>query len=334
MNLENIMINQRITTPFPLPSAPLRLCVNLFFFMLLSCTTAPTVTEQTLLERGIVPLDAGAAVYALADVPKARPILEGISYIPANDKNVKMMLDKTKTAAVAVFLPSPEDARRFHLVSWGGYPSGSDIAFGTNKDWKKQRSASTKSSYWHSEKSQMSVAVTPSRAYVLAAMTKIPYDPIPLSEGIKIPDGLGEFGKGSVLSCWLSEPRSILNQKLRETGIPLEIPAEQLFICLFPADGQASASQPVSASQPMYEAHVKITVPGASQARALASFITLGRAFMAPLSATGGSAQDSAAMLSSLLFANPVVQEGNSLLLKSPPLSADDISLLFSMFSL
>jgi len=299
----------------------LLLCSLLPAICSFTCKSTPEVTEQTLLESGVVPLDAGAAVYVLADVPKARPILEKISYIPANDKNVKMMLDKTKTAALAVFLPSVEDSRRFHLVSWGGYPSGSDIAFGTNKDWKKQRSASAKSSYWHSEKSQMSVAVTPSRAYVLAAMTKIPYDPIPSSEGIKIPDGLGEFGKGSVLSCWLSEPRSILNQKLRETGIPLEIPADKLFICLFPADQQK------------YEAHVKITVPSASQARALATFITLGRAFMAPPGA-GGSAQNSAEMLSSLLFANPVVQEDNSLSLKSQPLSADEISLLFSMFSL
>ena len=344
-NLESNTINQRTTTPslFLRASAPPRLCVIkwgiglflLFLFLFLSCQTAPTVTEQTLLESGVVPLNEGASAYALVDVQKARPILEKISYIPANDKNMKLMLDKTQTAAVAVYLPSAEDARRFHLVSWGGYPSGSGIAFGTSKDWKKQRSA--KSSYWHSEKSQMSVVVTPSQAYVLAAMTKTPYDPIPHPEGIKIPDGLGEFGKDAVLTCWFSDPRSILNQKLRESGIPLEIPAEQLFICLFPADGQASASQSV------YEAHIKIYVPGASQARAVATFIALGRAFMAPPARQpiapnegekDGAVQNGGAMLSYILFANPVVQEDNSLILKLPPLSADDISLLFSMFSL
>jgi len=309
----------------------------LSFLLLFACTSAPRVTEQMLLESGIAPLDEGASVYALVDVVKTRPILEGISYIPMTDKNIKQMIDKTHTAAVAVFLPSSEDTRRFQLVSWGAYPaSGSSIAFGTNKDWKKMRSP--KSSYWHSEKSQMSVAVTPSQAYVLAAMTKTPYDPIPHSQGIKIPDGLVEFGRGSVLSCWLSDPRSLFNQKLRQAGIPIEIPAEKLFICLFPADEQASATQPASASQPMYEAHVKITVPSAAQARAVASFITIGRAFMPPpvqqSSAASGSAQNSAAILSSVLFANPVVQEDNSLILKSSRLSVHEISLLFSMFSL
>jgi hypothetical protein len=297
-------------------------------YLLFACGSAPKTPDLSPFESGFVPLDEGASAYVLADVGKARPIIEGIGYIPLNDKNIKQMLDRTKSAAVAVFLPSSEETRRFQLVSWGSYPaSGSSIAFGTNKDWKKQRSASSNPVYWHSDKAQISVAVTPSRAYVLAAITKTPHDPTSSSGGVKLPDGFGEFGGGAVFSCWLSDPGPVLNQKLKETGIPLEIPAEQLFIRLFPDDGRK------------YEAHVKITVPSAAQARAVVTFLAIARSFMPQVhpndddAAQNGAAMMSA-MLSAMLFANPPVQEGSSLLIKTPSLSVDEIALLFSMFSL
>jgi hypothetical protein len=305
------------------PSAPLRLCVSLFFIFLLigGCKSTP---ELAILESGVVPLDNGAAAYVLIDVAKARPILENISYIPMTDKNIKQMLDKTKTAVLAVYSPSSVETRRFQLVSWGSYPaSGSSLAFGSNKDWTKQRSSFLNSVYWHSEKSQMSVAVTPTRAYVLAAMTKDPRDPIPLSEGVNIPEGFGDFVRGSVLSCWLSDSRSVFNQKLREIGVPLEIPAEQFFVRVIPAEGKK------------YEAHIKITVPSVSQARAVVNMISLARAFMpAPLAEIGGSSPNKAALLPYILFTNPVVQEGASVIIRTPSLGVNEIALLFSLFSL
>jgi len=306
--------------------------------LLIACKSVVKAPEQMPLESGIVPLDKGASAYILIDAANARPILEGISYIPANDKNVKLMLDRTQSAAVAVFSPSSEETRRFQLVSWGNYPaSGSSIAFGTNKDWKKQRSASLNTIYWHSEESQMSIAVSPSQAFVLVAMTKAPRDPIASPEGIKNPEGFGEFAKGAVFSCWLSDPGPALNKILKGMGIPLEMPAEQLFVRLFPSDDQASASQP------SYEAHIKITLPGETQARTIVSLLSLARTFMPPpilpspvesSDSQGVLAQKSAAMMVYILFANPLVQEEGSLFLKSPSLSARDISLLFSMFSL
>jgi len=328
--------------PFlPLPLRDLRALllysvVNILLLLLFACKSAPELAPW---ESGIVPLDGGASAYALIDVVNARPILEKISYIPTTDKNMKLMLDKTRSAVLAVFTPSAKETRRYQLVSWGNYPaSGSSIAFGSNKGWTKNLSASPGMVFWHSDKAQMSVAVSPSRAYVLAAMTKEPRDPVPLSQGIKIPDGFGEFARGAILSCWLSEPRPMFNQKLREMGIPLEIPAEKFFVRLFPADKQASASQPASASGPQYEAHIKIVVPSATQARAVANVISFARAFMPPVqlgdSAINGGAQNSAAVMASILFANPVVQEENSLLIKTPPLGLNEIALLFSLFSL
>jgi hypothetical protein len=305
------------------------ICYLLSVIFLVACQTVQKAPEVSPLESGIMPLDKGASAYVLVDVEHARPILEGISYIPMTDKNMKQMLDRTKSAAVAVFLPSSQETRRFQLVSRGNYPvSGANMAFGTNKDWKKQRSAPSNPAYWHSEKAQMSVAVSATRAYVLAAMTKTPHDPMPSPEGIKIPDGFAEFGHDAALACWLSDPGPVLNKKLREMGVPLEIPAEQLFVNMFPADDQK------------YEANVKIIVPGATQARAVVTFLALARVFMPQAASPGaagpdeGSAQSAAAILSYMLFTNPPVQDGSSLLIKMPPLGVNEIALLFSMFSL
>ena len=314
---------KRITNRSLLPYLLFIIC-----YLLFSCKSATKTTELTLLESGILPLDKGASAYVLIDVVKAKPVLEKLSYIPMTDKNMKMMIDKTRSAVLAVFTPSSTETRLFQLVSWGSYPaSGSSLAFGANKDWKKQKSAFLDSVYWHSDKAQLSVAVTSSQAYVLVAMSKDPHDPIPLSGGIKIPDGFREFAGASVLSCWLSEPGSVLNKKLKAAGIPLEIPAEQFFVSLFPADRKASASQPE------YEANIKITVPTTAQARAVATFISIARTFMPPPAKPDEEVSPkNAEALANILFANPVIQEGNSLIIKTPPLGLNEISLLFSMF--
>jgi len=335
-------------TLLPTPYSLLPYLLLVICYLLFSCTTAPKVAEQTVLESGIMPLSQGASAYALVDVPKARPILEGISFIPSNNSNVKLMLDKTHSAVLAVFSPSTVEDRRYQLVSWGSYPAtGSGMAFGASKDWTKQRSAFQNIVYWHSEKAQMSVAVGPSQAFVSVAMTKIPHDPIPSPEGIKIPDGFGEFAKGAVFSLWLSNPGPALNQRLKTMGIPLEVPAERLFVRLFPSDDNASSSKPAASAKPVYEAHVKITLPSATQARTIASFLDLARAFITPAQqpspaepfnddkpTSQNAAARTASLMTSLLFANPVVQEEGSLLFKMPPLGVQEITLLFSVFSL
>ena len=292
---------------------------------LLSCTTAPKHQDQPPFESGIMPLDKGAVAYVLIDVAGSRPIIDKLSYIPMADKRMQQIIDKTQTAVMAVFMPSSEETRRFQLLSWGDYPaSGSSLVFGANKEWIKLRSSLTTPSYWYSEKAQMSVVVKSKQAYVLASMIRFPRTPIPASEGIKIPNGFSEFGKNAALSCWLSEPAPILRQKLNEMGIPLEIPAEQLFISLFPQGDQK------------YEAQVKISFQHNGQARIVTNLLYIARRNYVPpvKDANSSSDQNNAAMMSSLLFANPVVQDGNSLFLKSPPLSVDDIALLFSAFSL
>ena len=256
--------------------------------------------------------------------------MNGIKYFQMTDKNMIQILDKTNNAAIGVFLPTPEETRYFQLVSWGSYPaSGSSLALGANKDWKKLRTSPTKPPFWYSENSQMSIVVTPKQIFVLSSTTKTPRTPISAPEGVKIPEGFLAFGKDSALSCWLSDPAPILKQKLNEMGVPLELPAEQLFISLFPLDRPAADTD-----QQMYEARVRIKFQFIGQARILTNLLYLARRNYVAPAKTGNPVQDGAAMMSSLLFANPAVQNEHVIMLKSPPLSASDIALLFSMFSL
>jgi hypothetical protein len=274
-------------------------------------------------DAGFFPLEPGARSYMVIDVQNARPILNQLSFINTNDEQFQQMLDQTRFAAAAVY--QSEHLRGYRLAAWGSYPaSRAKIALGASKGWKKQRSPIAGDDYWYSPEGGLSIALTAGRAFVAAAAGNvsdispyIPTDPFSAAPGTAIPEGFNEFRKGAVLACWIDNPGPAKKQKLMEMGIPLELPAEQLFVSLFPADEQR------------YEARLKIQVAGANQARGLAMVFALARGFLSP-----SAASDSSATLGSILFANPPVQDGNALIITSAPLTAGEVSLLFTMFSL
>jgi hypothetical protein len=278
-------------------------------------------------DAGFIPLEPGARTYMVIDVQNARPILNHLNFININDEQFQQMIDQTRFAAAAVY--QSENLRRYRLAAWGSYPaSRAKMALGASKDWKKQRSPIAGDDYWYSATGGLSIAITAGRAFVAAAAGNaldtppesspyIPTDPFSAAPGTAIPEGFNEFRKGAVLACWIDNPGSSINQKLMEMGIPIELPAEQLFVSLFPADEQR------------YEARLKIQVAGANQARGLAMMFALARGFLSP-----SAASDSSTILGSILFANPPEQDGNALTITNAPLSAQEVSLLFAIFSL
>jgi hypothetical protein len=293
---------------------------------MLSCRTSPLMPESEFATSGEIALDPEAFAYIFIDVPNARPIIDRLSIIPSKNKSVRQMLDKTRTAAAAINLEGRKEAGRFQLIAWGEYPvRGARMAFGTNREWKKHRSALTGSNYWYSAKDQLSVGLSQRQAFV-SASDEGPRDPFPAGVGAQIPGGFSGFSEGSLLSCWLNNPGPFVNQAISQMGIPLEIPLEQLFITVFAYEGG-----------PDYEARFMMQAPSAAQARALANFFNIARAFMS-LNAAGpnpaGADAASMAILSSIMFQSPPKLEGDSLYLSSGPLSAGSIALLFSMFSL
>jgi hypothetical protein len=249
------------------------------------------------------------------DVQNARPILGGMNFPGMDAKSTKQVLDMTKTAVAAVYPPGP---RRFQAVAWGKYPAfraGLSFAFGSQ--WKKTRSASG-ASYWHSGRAGLSLSLNASQAYVSDG------DPFAPSPGTALPEGFGVFSRGSVLACWLPEPDVPISRLITALGLPLQIPAEEVFFGLYPAEGN-------------YEALIRIEAPSVSQARALTVLINLTRSFLPGMESRAPAGDLSAidpAVLAIHLFANPPVQDGVFLTIKTAPLSETEITLLLNVFAI
>ena len=316
--------NESTTPQAPIPHSSLFSFLiphsSFLILILLSCQSAPKTTDMFPDDAGFIPLEPGARTYMVIDVQNARPILNHLNFININDEQFQQMIDQTRFAAAAVY--QSENVRRYRLAAWGSYPaSRAKMALGASKDWKKQRSPIAGDDYWYSATGGLSIAITAGRAFVAAASGNVsdtsPPDPFSAAPGTAIPEGFNEFRKEAILACWIDNPGPSINQKLMEMGIPIELPAEQLFVSLFPADEQR------------YEARLKIQVAGANQARGLAMMFALSRGFLSP-----SAASDSSTILGSILFANPPVQDGNALTITSAPLSAQEVSLLFAIFSL
>jgi hypothetical protein len=296
-------------------------------FIVFSCTTVPKAPDFIFEEATVIPLESGASAYILTDVQDTKLFLE------APDKYLQQIVDSTRYAVAAFYLPG--DTRRYHLAAWGNYPSSrANMALGANKDWKKQSSGVTGSEYWYSEKDQLSVAMASNQVFVSAARTAVPADPFPAGQGTVIPEGFNEFRRGAVFSCWLEDPSSLIGQRLAEMGIALTIPAEQVFFSIFPVSGQTG-----SAAGRQYESVLKVQFPSEAQASGQAMMLSLARGLISlnadpPNADKGEGISGIFSTLMSLLFANPPVQEGKSLIIKTNAMDSENIALLFKSFSL
>jgi hypothetical protein len=284
----------------------------------LSCGTVPVPPDPLREETAFIPLEPGALVYLLADVKAARPVLDLVQFRELDDRQSKDLLDRTRSAAAALYPPG--GGRRFQLTAWGTYPGfRADMAFGTNKNWKKQRSASGLS-YWYSAANRLSVSLNPKQAFVTALSGEVPGDPFAAPPGVEAPEGFGDFRRGAIISCWLENAGAVVNRVLTAAKIPLQIPAERIFISLFPAPGQDG----------QYEALIRIQVSSASQAGALLTLFALARALIAGGVSPGTA--DGAVPSAAVLFANPPVQDGQNLTIKTAALTGEEIALLFNLF--
>jgi hypothetical protein len=306
----------------------------LFFLFLLSCRTAPTL-EAPAPESGFVPFEPGAfAYYMSSDVQQLRPILERINFSIMNDKQVRQILDKTVSAMAAVYMPSAAHdgntpQSRFQLAAWGNYPAGRiKMALGLQKNWKKIRSPTGTPAgtvYWHSAKDGISIAVDSRRIFIFTGGGNVSPAPFPAENtapGISLSAEFIEFCRENkpqgepVLSGWFDNPKEYVNQKLEEMGMPIELPADNIFFNLFATEEQK------------YEAFIRMQLSTATQARGIVTLFGLARNFISP-----GAVTDSYSLLAAILFSNPPVQSDKNLDIRSGVLSAAELSLLFDLFS-
>ncbi len=301
-----------------------RLCGSWFviFALFFSCKSAPVAQE--IAEADSLPLDSGAFAYIFTDVNKARPLLGILPVGELKTWQALLILESTDTAAAALF--QRESGRRFQISGWGKYPSfRAGLALFFSRNWRRQRSP--EGNYWTSAADKLSISLGSKQVFAVSWHDN-PGNPRPSAQGVKMPEGFSGFMRGSPLSCWLEEPSGLLTQILNDQGIPIRLPAERLFISIFP-------SIPISANSPdtaelKYESVIRLQFENVSQARAITAVLTMANAFMPQ----GSSSQSVGPVLASIFFGNPPVQNGRNLDIRSAPLSEKEISLLLEMFLL
>jgi hypothetical protein len=331
MRMQNESNQETQPNTVPSPVAPLPIPFFFFilcsFFFIFSCKTVEKAPEFIFDSAAVIPLEPGASAYILMDVQDTKHFIE------TPDKYLQQIVDSTRYAAAAFYISN--DTRRYHLAAWGSYPSSrAKMALGANKDWKKMSSGVTGWEYWHSEKDRLSVAMTSNQVFVSAARSNEPVDPFPAGAGTVIPESFNEFRRGAVFSCWLENPSALIGQRMAEMGITLNIPAEQVFFSIFPVSGKTD-----SAAGRQYESVLKIEFSSESQAAFLVPLLSFARGYLSlladpPDAEKGEGISAIFSTLMSLLFANPPVQEGKSLIIKTNAMDSENISLLFKSFSL
>jgi len=287
-------------------SCILQFLYTMFFFIFLSCQTAPKVQDMP---EGILPLSKGASVYVIANVKQARPIIELLPIKELNSKQTRQMLEKTDYFTAAIFPQT--NVRKMQIAANGNYSGLSGLAFTFNKNWKKQRSDSG-GSYWYSAADGLSVAVNSNQAF--AVSSAVPVDPVTSAGGITMPEGFYEFSRGYPVSCWLEDTDALINRIFNEKEIPIQLTVQYVFINLYPTDSYDSQNN--------YEALIRLQFENALQSRGMAAIFNLAAGLM--------SNDDST--LASVFFANPAVPNGRNLDIKTKRISEKDITLLLETF--
>jgi len=275
-------------------------------FFLISFQTTPAVSDTIFDDMDYVPLDKGAFAYVFTNVKEARPILDIIPVQQLKNWQARLILESTDIAVAGLYPKG--DSRHFQVTGWGDYPSlRARVALFFNTSWKKQRS--TTGVYWHSAFQKISVVINPKQVFAIAWQDSHG-NPVPAAPGIKMPEGFAAFMRGAPLSCWMESPSLLLNQILSNEGIPINLPAEQLFLNLYPRNGN------------QYEVILRLKFENAAQARTIAALIALA----STLSANQQS------VLASIFFANPPSLSGQNIEFKTALLSEKEITLLLQMF--
>ena len=295
--------------------------VNLLLF--LSCVTTPKAADPLAGGTEYLLLNGGALAYMVIDVKEARPILDGLSarfpLSAANSGQTKRLLDRTGSAALAVF--GADRGGYVQAAAWGRYPAKkAGISFAFDRNWKKRKSGAGYS-YWYSERNRVSVALSDSQAFVSmkTAGPDGPPEPAGLSPGIPVPGDFAAFRQGAALAFWLPEPRVPVERLTQSIELPLRIPAEEIFAALRREGG---------GDEKRYGALLRIRTPSASQARALASLFTMARNLIAGMTDDEGPAVPAA-----ILFANPPVQDGRYVTVRTAVMDVETITLFFELFT-
>ena len=343
-------------TPLPTPfSTSVLSCISVMIFLIIlftffvSCATAPkaaAVLEDGSPDFSILP--SGADLYLWADVKNAEPLIDALSFGGLKGSDASRVVEYTDTVFAALYpennpdpvspalggeprlgSAAPSGHMGFFLAGIGNYPkSKAGFSMSISRDWKKIKSE-TGNRYWFSKSHNLGVALGSKLAFVSDG------DPFASGSGRNpAPNKFEEFRKVTVLSGWINNPGVSLNRFIESLGIPLQIPAEELYFGVVKIPLSESPANSAGMNQKPWELVFKIKTSSAREARSVLSLFTFARMFI-PRSAAGG--EEAAFFMSpmeaaALLFTNPPEQDEEFLTLRLPPLNEKRIALLLGMF--
>jgi hypothetical protein len=181
--------------------------------------------------------------------------------------------------------------------------------------------------YWYSASNRLSLALNSRQAFVTSWRNETGGSPAASLPGVKYPDGLNEFRQGAAIACWLEDPSRWVNRFIEPLGI--QIPAERMFISLFQAGSEARGQQ-----SGKYEAMIRMQFSSPSQARGVATLLTLARTFAAGMTLSQMGGTEPLALMTMVFLTNAPVVDGRDITIKSGVLDVSGIALLMQLFSL
>jgi hypothetical protein len=250
---------------------------------------------------GFDALGAGAALYFRVDVASARPVLAALAKkIPYGNK-ASAALDRTDSAAVALYRAG--GPRRYLVAAAGRYPASGSLSLTLSTDWKR-RATETGARYWRSDEG-ISLAFSRDRAVVSDG------EPFASASPPTPPAEYDAAGNGAALAGWVDEPAAAISGLLAGAGVPIKPPVEDLVFALIREKGTDR-----------FVMEARLVAASAERARSLVVMLKLVRPAL-----EGADGRQVPALFSALLAAAPAL-EGNVVVLRSAPLTADGIALL------
>jgi hypothetical protein len=321
---------------------PIRIHISPAFFaaalcaLFVACASSPK-PETFYADRGdsFALMAPGADIYLNADADAARPILDRLSLGGFGSGEISQFLDMTNSITAALYSSGP---RRFLAAASGRYPSGrSGIFFSTSKDWVKAKSVSG-ITYWHSDKSALSVYLNASRAYVSDA------DPFVSAPGAESPAALTDLREKAALSGWMDRPGTALNRIIAALGIPLQIPADRLVFGVYRAETigdsggvpdpqNSTGAKSAGNDTGSYRAVLRLETQSETQAAALARIFAMAQIASAFVDFSAMEFGTDMASLAGVFLFNVPEKDGSALILKTGVMNGRDIALLFNTLS-
>ena len=296
---------------------------------LASCATAPRLPApapdaDVTLPPVLSALPAGGTVYLWADTVTSRPLLDVLTFRGVSGADMAMILDRTASVAAVVFEQGEE--RSFFLTAAGRYPRRrANFALAFSRGWQRQRGEGRRT-YWYSRNGDFAMSL--GRRVALVS-DRDPFESLPRAVP---PQAFAQFQQGMALAGWVDNPSEPISGFLTVMGVPIMIPAEDLFFGAV----RTPISPQAEANAALWDIALRLRTPSQAHARSLFALFSTARFFILQGAGAGEVMEEGSLSLheaAQLLFANVPEVDGEFLTFRITSLDENRIALLFHIFS-